>query len=144
MNRIHQQIAVLLIVLGASVLSGCQETPAAAPPPAGSTSQSAAAAPEGGSSDSYCKLVTSGGDAISGYDDAATLSDDQKAKITSQLKAMVDAAPSDLKPTMETIARVYGRLMSGETTKDNTDQMTELGTAIAKYTEWMTKHCITG
>ncbi|GAB3954410.1 hypothetical protein GCM10029976_096630 [Kribbella albertanoniae] len=150
LRRIHLAAGAVLAGL-ALTLSGCSDsgsTDAGKQP----TQQSApsvpttSGAPEvdtagDGSAEGFCAAVESGGGVDLGKWNQPQNDPELRAKLIKRFEALADAAPADLKPAMQDVAKGYGLVSSGKVSEGDQATITKFATAIQTLNKWLQTNC---
>lgn len=152
--KIRTTLAVLILG-GLTLLTGCGDSSdTSAPPPAPTnvvpTSQSEVTTeptPEGeptrpvtsdDSAKEFCKKLAANVEQMGVGKQASELSDDQLETVKKTVQKMTEGAPADLKPILEAMLPLYGKVVDGSLSPEEGKKAAE---ASLKYTQWITTHC---
>lgn len=145
-RHIHLAAAAVLAGL-ALTLSGCSDsgsTDAGKQPTTQqyTTQQSAPTAPTGdGSAEGFCAAIENGGGV-----DLSNWSQSQKdpalrEKLIKRFNALVDAAPNELKPSMQDVAAGYEELSAGKVSEADQAKIAKYAKGITALNAWMQTNC---
>ncbi|GAA1671339.1 hypothetical protein GCM10009745_12540 [Kribbella yunnanensis] len=143
LRRIHLAAGTVLAGL-ALTLSGCSDsgsTDAGKEPTTQSTTSAPKAQTGGGSAEGFCAAIENGG----GFD-LSNWSQPQKdpafrEKLIKRFAALVDAAPTDLKPSMQDVAVGYEELSAGKVSEADQAKIAKYAKAITALNAWMQTNC---
>lgn len=149
--KIRTTLAVLILG-GLTLLTGCGDSSdTSAPPPAPTnvvtTTSQSEVTPEGeptrpvtsdDSAKEFCKKLAANVEQMGVGKQASELSDDQLETVKKTVQKMTEEAPADLKPILEAMLPLYGKVVDGSLSPEEGKMAAE---ASLKYTQWITTHC---
>jgi hypothetical protein len=139
--KFHLAAGVALAGL-ALTLSGCSDSSATdAGKQATTTQQSAPKPPAGGDSKGFCSTVEDGGGADLSKWRQLESDPALREQLTKRFQAMADAAPSELKQSMQDITDAYEKIQSGQVTEKDQDVIAKYVAAIKTLTTWLQTNC---